>query len=48
MDALIFGNGIVLLNAINAITANYFNTLGWVNGMKVRIAMSSLIYRKVR
>lgn len=47
VDAAIYANGILILNAINAIAVNRFITLGWVNGMKVRIAVCSLIYRKV-
>lgn len=46
-DAFIYANGIVLLTALNAIAVNHFISIGWCNGMKVRVAVCSMIYRKV-
>lgn len=47
VDAFIYANGIILLNAVNAIAANKYVATGYVNGVKVRIAVCSMIYRKV-
>lgn len=47
VDACIYGNGIILLSALGAIAMNKFLIVGWIVGMKARIAMCSLIYRKV-
>lgn len=46
-DAFIYANAIVILTAINAIVVNHFIAIGWCHGMKVRVAVCSLIYRKV-
>lgn len=47
VDAFIYANGILVLTAINAIVVNHFIAMGWCNGMKVRVAVCSVIYRKV-
>lgn len=46
-SALNYATGIVLLSAINIIANNQASIIGYHNGMKVRIAVSSIIYRKV-
>lgn len=47
VDAVIYANGIILLNAVNAIAANKYVAIAYVNGLKVRTAVCSMIYRKV-
>lgn len=46
-DALKYASGMVILNALGAITINQLFITGYHNGMKVRVAVCSLIYRKV-
>lgn len=45
-DALIYASGIVLLTAFNAILVSKFNVTAFHNGMKIRVATCSLVYRK--
>lgn len=46
-DAVLFASCMVLLNGIGALTINQLFITGYHNGMKVRIAVCSMIYRKV-
>jgi ATP-binding cassette, subfamily C (CFTR/MRP), member 4 len=45
-DAVFSASAIVFLNLCSAIFINQFVLGGFVNGMKVRVAVCSLIYRK--
>lgn len=46
-DAVTYASFMVILNAIGALTINQLFITGYHNGMKVRIAVCSIIYRKV-
>lgn len=45
-EALIYASGILLLNGLYALFGNHSQHIAFHNGMKVRIAICSLIYRK--
>lgn len=47
-DAIYFASGMVILNGLGALIINQLFMTGYHNGMKVRIAICSLIYRKVK
>lgn len=45
-NAFFAAGALVMLNAISAVTINQFLIGSFANGMKVRVAVCSLIYRK--
>lgn len=46
-DALIYASGLVTLNAFSIVFTSQIGSKGFHYGMKVRVAVCSLIYRKV-
>lgn len=46
-EAVMFAVGIIALNGMVALFSNHVLLLSFHNGMKVRVAVCSLIYRKV-
>lgn len=46
-DAVIYASAMLILNAISTLLMNQIFYLGFHNGMKVRVAVCSIIYRKV-
>ncbi|XP_055319307.1 ATP-binding cassette subfamily C member 4-like [Sitodiplosis mosellana] len=45
-DAVLYATGIVVMNALNALLINHIHYVSYHNGMKVRVSVCSLIYRK--
>lgn len=46
-DAILYAVGLVALNGLNALFLNHVLLLSFHNSMKVRVAVCSLVYRKV-
>lgn len=46
-EAILYASGMVFLNGIGVLTINQLFMVGYHNGMKARIAVCSIIYRKV-
>lgn len=46
--AVVYAGGLFIFNAFNTILLNQLQITAFHVGMKVRVALSSLIYRKVR
>lgn len=47
-DALWYAGAMVTLAALNGIVINHYFMGGFHNGMKVRVAVCNLIYKKVK
>lgn len=46
-DAMQFAGAMVFLSAVNGVVINHYFMGGFHNGMKVRVAVCNLIYKKV-
>lgn len=46
-EAILYASGMVILNGIGVLTINQLFMTGYYNGMKARVAVCSIIYRKV-
>lgn len=46
-DALKHGTAIFIITVVSGISYLHYSYLGYCSGMKVRVAVSSLVYRKV-
>lgn len=46
-QALLYASGMVILNGIGVLTINQLFMTGYYNGMKARVAVCSIIFRKV-
>lgn len=47
-EAVMYASGMVILNGIGVLTINQLFMTGYYNGMKARVAVCSIIFRKVR
>lgn len=48
MNAFLYASGFVIVNAVNIVILTHYYTNSWTTGMKVRLAVCSMIYRKVK
>lgn len=46
-EAILYACGMVMVNGIGVLTINQLFMTGYYNGMKARVAVCSIIYRKV-